>query len=238
MKKIDNFKIKFFADGADLKDFRKLSKNRLVSGFTTNPSLMRKSGIKNYLSFAKKVLKLIRVKPVSFEIFADDIKEIEKQALKISKLGKNVFVKIPIINTKKKSNAKLIAKLNKQGVKINVTAVFTLKQTTSLFKLISGKTEIIISVFAGRIADTGLDAQFEMKKHLVKCKTKRNIKILWASVREVYNLVEAENIGCHIITVPPSILSKTKNFNKNLENYSQETVKMFFDDAKKSGYSL
>ena len=238
MKKIDNFKIKFFADGADLKDFRKLSKNRLVSGFTTNPSLMRKSGIKNYLSFAKKVLKLIRVKPVSFEIFADDIKEIEKQALKISKLGKNVFVKITIINTKKKSNAKLIAKLNKQGVKINVTAVFTLKQTTSLFKLISGKTEIIISVFAGRIADTGLDAQFEMKKHLVKCKTKRNIKILWASVREVYNLVEAENIGCHIITVPPSILSKTKNFNKNLENYSQETVKMFFDDAKKSGYSL
>ena len=238
MKKIDNFKIKFFADGADLKDFRKLSKNRLVSGFTTNPSLMRKSGIKNYLSFAKKVLKLIRVKPVSFEIFADDIKEIEKQALKISKLGKNVFVKIPIINTKKKSNAKLIAKLNKQGVKINVTAVFTLKQTTSLFKLISGKTEIIISVFAGRIADTGLDAQFEMKKHLVKCKTKRNIKILWASVREVYNLVEADNIGCHIITVPPSILSKTKNFNKNLENYSQETVKMFFDDAKKSGYSL
>lgn len=238
MKKIEKFKIKFFADGADLKDFIKLSKNKLVSGFTTNPSLMRKSGVKNYLSFAKKVLKIIRKKPVSFEIFADDIDQIEKQALKISKLGENVFVKIPIINTKKKSNVALIADLNRKGVKINVTAIFTTNQTISLFKKIKGKTEIIFSVFAGRIADTGVNAQLEMKKHIKNCKGKKNIKILWASVREVYNLVEAENIGCHIITVPPSILSKTKNFNKNLEDYSQETVKMFFDDAKKSGYSL
>lgn len=238
MKKIDNFKIKIFADGADLKDFKKLSKNKLVSGFTTNPSLMRKSGITNYLSFAKKVLKIIKIKPVSFEIFADDIEEIEKQALKISKLGKNVFVKIPIINTKKKTNAKLIAKLNGQGIKVNVTAIFTLEQTKSLFKLLNKKTEIILSVFAGRIADTGINAKLEMKKHIKTCKSKKNVKILWASVREVYNLVEAEKIGCHIITVPPSILSKTKNFNKNLENYSQETVQMFFDDAKKSGYSI
>ena len=238
MKKIHKFKIKFFADGADINDFRKLAKNKLVNGFTTNPSLMRKSGVKNYLSFAKRVLKIVKEKPVSFEIFADETKEIEKQAIKISKLGKNVYVKIPIINTKKKSNAKLIAKLNKQGIKINVTAIFTLNQTASLFKLLNRETDIILSVFAGRIADTGINAQLEMKKHLNKCKQKKNVKIIWASVRELYNLVEAEKIGCHIITVPPSILKKTKNFNKNLADYSQETVQMFFDDAKQSGYSI
>ena len=238
MINLKNFNLSIFADGADLKDFKKLSKNKLVKGFTTNPSLMRASGVKNYLNFSKKVLKIVKTKPVSFEIFADDINEIEKQALIISKLGKNVFVKIPIINTKNESNVDLISKLNKQGIKINVTAIFTLKQTKSLIEKLNGKTEIIFSIFAGRIADSGINAKTEMKKHISLSSKKRNIKILWASVREVYNLIEAEEVKCHIITVPPSILNKTKNFNKNLEKYSQETVQMFFEDARKSGYSL
>ena len=238
MINLKKFKLSIYADGADLRDFKLLSKNSLVKGFTTNPSLMRSSGVKDYLGFAKKVLKIIKKKPVSFEIFADDIDQIERQAIEISKLGKNVYVKIPIINTKNKSNIDLISKLNNKGIKINVTAIFTQKQTSSLIKKIGNKTEIIFSVFAGRIADTGVNPKLEIKKHVEICKKRRNAKVLWASVREVYNLIEAEEAKCSIITVPPSILKKTKNFNKNLEKFSQETVQMFFDDAKKSGYLL
>ncbi len=238
MINLNKFKSSIYVDGANIKDFKDLSKNTLIKGFTTNPSLMRSSGVLNYLKFAKQVLKIVKRKPVSFEIFADDANNIMSQALKIKELGKNVFVKIPIITTNNKSNADLIVKLNRMGIKINVTAIFTLNQSLPLIKKLDKKTEIILSIFAGRIADTGVNPKAEIKKHISACKKKKNIKILWASVREVYNIIEAEEVKCHIVTVPPNILKKTKNFNKSLEKYSQETVKNFYDDAKKSGYSL
>ena len=238
MINLNKFKSSIYVDGANIKDFKDLSKNTLIKGFTTNPSLMRSSGVLNYLKFAKQVLKIVKRKPVSFEIFADDANNIMSQALKIKELGENVFVKIPIITTNNKSNADLIVKLNRMGIKINVTAIFTLNQSLPLIKKLDKKTEIILSIFAGRIADTGVNPKAEIKKHISACKKKKNIKILWASVREVYNIIEAEEVKCHIVTVPTSILKKTKNFNKSLEKYSQETVKNFYDDAKKSGYSL
>ena len=232
------FKVEYYADGANIKDIKIGNKNKKIKGFTTNPSLMKLSGIKNYKKFAKEILKIVKIKPVSFEIFADEAHEIEAQARIISSWGKNVFVKIPIINTKGISNAKLIGKLNKENIKLNVTAVFLPKQSVDVVKYIGKKTDIIISVFAGRIADSGRDPVIELKKHINLAKNFKNIKILWASVREPLNLIQAQNIGCHIITVPQEILRKTKNFNKDLFKYSKETVKMFYDDAKKSGFSL
>jgi transaldolase len=232
------FKIEYYADGANIKNIKIGNKNNKIKGFTTNPSLMKLSGIKNYKKFAKEILKIVKIKPVSFEIFADEAHEIEAQARIISSWGKNVFVKIPIINTKGISNAKLIGKLNKENIKLNVTAVFLPKQSVDVVKYIGKKTDIIISVFAGRIADSGRDPVIELKKHINLAKNFKNIKILWASVREPLNLIQAQNIGCHIITVPQEILKKTKNFNKDLFKYSKETVKMFYDDAKKSGFSL
>jgi len=238
MIKKNKLKIKIFSDGADLADFKALKKNKLVKGFTTNPSLMKKSGIKNYKEFSVRVLKLIKSKPVSFEIFGDDLDSIEKQSRIITSWAKNVYVKIPIINTKNKFNTSLIGKLNKEGIKINVTAVFTVKQTKKLLKKIGKKTSLIISIFAGRIADTGIDAESEVKKHIKLCKKYKNVEILWASVREPYNIIQAEKCSCHIITVPPSILKKINLFNKNLNSYSIETVKSFYEDAKLSGYSI
>ena len=238
MIKINKLKLKIFADGADLRDFKSLKKNNLVKGFTTNPSLMRKSGVNDYKKFSNKVLNLIKKKPVSFEIFGDDLDSIEYQSRIISSWGKNVYVKIPIVNTKNNLNTSLIGKLNKEGIKINVTAVFTLHQTRKLIKKIGKKTNLIISVFAGRIADTGIDAEKEIKKHVKLCKKFKNVEILWASVREPYNLIQAEKSKCHIITVPPTILKKFKLFNKNLNLYSIETVKSFYEDAQMSGYSI
>lgn len=238
VRKIENLKIQFYVDGAYIKDIIAGNKNRQIKGFTTNPSLMKAAGIKNYTSFAKEILSIVKTKPVSFEIFADNTQDIEEQARIISSWGKNVFVKIPIINTQGLSNAKLIGKLNNENIKINVTAVFLTKQTKEVLKYINKKTEIILSVFAGRIADTGRDPALEIKKHIDISRNHKNLKILWASVREPLNLIQAENIGCHIITVPQNILDKAKNFNKDLFEYSKETVKMFYDDAKKSGFSL
>lgn len=232
------FRVEYYADGANIKDIKIGNKNNKIKGFTTNPSLMKSSGIKNYKKFAKEILKIVKIKPVSFEIFADEAHEIEAQARIISSWGKNVFVKIPIINTKGVSNAKLIGKLNNENIRLNVTAVFLPKQSLDVVKYIGKKTDIIISVFAGRIADTGRDPVIELKKHINLTKNFKNIKILWASVREPLNLIQAQTIGCHIITVPQEILRKTKNFNKDLFKYSKETVKMFYDDAKKSGFSL
>jgi transaldolase len=231
-------RVEYYADGANIKDIKIGNKNNKIKGFTTNPSLMKSSGIKNYKKFAKEILKIVKIKPVSFEIFADEAHEIEAQARIISSWGKNVFVKIPIINTKGVSNAKLIGKLNNENIRLNVTAVFLPKQSQDVVKYIGKKTDIIISVFAGRIADTGRDPVIELKKHINLTKNFKNIKILWASVREPLNLIQAQTIGCHIITVPQEILRKTKNFNKDLFKYSKETVKMFYDDAKKSGFSL
>jgi len=238
MIKVNNFKIDIYLDGANISDFKKYKNNKLIKGFTTNPSLMRKAGIENYEKFCKKSLQIIKQKPISFEIFADEIDEIEKQAEKITNWGKNVFVKIPVINTKNKLNTDLISRLNRDGIKINVTAVFTLQQTKSILKKIGKITPLIISVFLGRIADTGLDPSKEVAKHLKIVKNYPNVKILWASVRQSFNLIEAERSKCDIITVPPEILKKLNLFNKNLNLYSIDTVKMFYKDAKKSKYEI
>ena len=238
MINISKTKIEIYADGADLDDFKALKKLNYIRGYTTNPSLMRKAGVKNYKSFAQKVISIVKNKPISFEIFKDTIEEIEDQAKEISKWGKNVYVKIPVMNTKNIPNYQLIGKLNKSGVKINVTAIFTINQTKQIMKHIGNKTPIIFSIFCGRIADTGIDPVLEIKKHLKIGRKFKNIKFLWASVREPFNIVQAERANCHIITVPNDILKKTKNFNKNLNLFSQETVQMFFNDAKKSNYKI
>jgi len=238
MIKIKNFKIHIYLDGANILDFKKYKNNKLIKGFTTNPTLMRKAGINNYEKFCKQSLKIIKHKPISFEIFADEINQIKKQAEIITKWGKNVYVKIPVINTKNFNNAGLIGDLNKQGVKINVTAVFTIEQTKQILKKVGKKTQIIISVFSGRIADTGLDPKIEISKHIKLAKKFPNVRILWASVRQSYNLIEAEKSKCNIITVPPEILEKLITFNKDLNQFSIETVKMFYLDAKKSKYNI
>ncbi len=238
MKKIDKLKIEVYADGAELLSFKKLKKLGYIKGYTTNPSLMRKAGVKDYKIFAKKVINIIKPKPISFEIFEDSFKKIEKQAKIISKWGKNVYVKIPVINTKKVLNSKLIGNLNKNGIKLNVTAIFTIDQTKNIIKYIGKKTPIILSVFCGRIADTGIDPEKEIKKHLKITKKFKNVKILWASVREPFNIIQAERAKCHIITIPPNIINKTSTFGKKLDLYSKETVIDFFNDAKNAGYKI
>jgi len=238
MKKIDKLKIEIYADGAELLSFKKLKKLGYIKGYTTNPSLMRKAGVKNYKIFAKKVIEIVKPKPISFEIFEDTSKKIEEQANKISKWGENVYVKIPVINTKKNFNSKLIGKLNKNGIKLNVTAIFTIDQTKNIIKYIGKKTPIILSVFLGRVADTGIDPEKEIIKHLKMTKKFKNVKLLWASVREPFNIIQAERSKCHIITIPPNIIEKTKVFGKKLDLYSQETVKDFYNDAKNVGYKI
>jgi transaldolase len=238
MKKIDKLKIEIYADGAELLSFKKLKKLGYIKGYTTNPSLMRKAGVKHYKIFAKKVIEIVKPKPISFEIFEDTSKKIEEQANKISKWGENVYVKIPVINTKKIFNSKLIGKLNKNGIKLNVTAIFTIDQTKNIIKYIGKKTPIILSVFLGRVADTGIDPEKEIIKHLKITKKFKNVKLLWASVREPFNIIQAERSKCHIITIPPNIIEKTKVFGKKLDLYSQETVKEFYNDAKNVGYKI
>jgi len=238
MKKIDKLKIEIYADGAELLSFKKLKKLGYIKGYTTNPSLMRKAGVKHYKIFAKKVIEIVKPKPISFEIFEDTSKKIEEQANKISKWGENVYVKIPVINTKKIFNSKLIGKLNKNGIKLNVTAIFTIDQTKNIIKYIGKKTPIILSVFFGRVADTGIDPEKEIIKHLKITKKFKNVKLLWASVREPFNIIQAERSKCHIITIPPNIIKKTEVFGKNLDLYSQETVKEFYNDAKNVGYKI
>jgi transaldolase len=240
MHKFNKFKIQIYSDGAKISDFYDLRLKKYIKGFTTNPSLMKQAGVNNYKRFSMKVLNLVKKKPVSLEIFADNTNEIEEQAKQITSWGKNVYVKIPIINTKNQLNSKLIGHLNSQKIKINVTAVFTISQTRSLLKRLnkSSKTPLILSVFAGRIADTGVDPVKEIKTHIKICKKFKFIKILWASVREPFNLIQAEESKCHIITIPPSILKKFSSLNKNLNNFSIETVKSFYEDAKKLNYNL
>lgn len=238
MVNIKKFKIKLFADGANIKDIKKLNKNSLIKGFTTNPSLMRKSGIHNYEKFSKQVINIVKPKSISLEVFADDFKNMEKQAEKISKWGKNVYVKIPIQNSKGKSSAPLIKSLNSKDILLNVTAVFTLAQVKLILKNINKKTPVIISIFSGRIADTGVDPEHIIKESIKLSKKFSNVQILWASPREVFNIIQAEKLGTHILTATPDILSKIKNFNKNLNTFSIETVKMFYKDALKSKFKI
>ena len=229
-----NIKINIFADGADIKSIKELNKNPLIKGFTTNPTLMRQSGIKNYLEFAKNIAKVIKKKPISLEVFSDKIQEMEKQALILSKISNNFNVKIPITNSKSLSTAKLISKLSLNGVVCNVTAIFTFNQVKNVMKLLPKDTKIILSIFAGRIADSGKDPEELLKKVKKYLKDYKNVKLLWASTREVFNIFQAARSGCDIITVPYGILSKLNHVGKNQTLFSLETVKMFKDDAKKS----
>ena len=190
----------------NLKLLKSLIKKKIVKGFTTNPSLMRKEGAKDYKSYSKKILNICKNKPVSLEVFADEYSEIKKQAIEINKWGKNIFVKIPIVNSKGKFMGNVISDLNRKNIKLNITAVYTARQTKKILKKINKKTKVIISIFAGRSADTGKDPVPEFKKSISLAKNYKNVEILWASVREPYNYLQSKQLGCHIITVPPSII--------------------------------
>jgi len=229
---------KIFCDIAEINQIKKFNKKKIVKGFTTNPSLMRKAGAKDYKSYAKKILKVCPNKPVSLEVFADDYINMKKQALKINKLGKNVYVKIPITNSKGFFTGKVIKELNNQDIKLNITAVYSASQTKKILKSINKKTKVIISIFAGRAGDTGKDPVPEFKKSIIFSKRFKNVEILWASVREPYNLLQAKQLGCHIITVPPSIIEKIEKFGKSFDQLTKETVKNFLSDSKKSRFKI
>ena len=231
-------KTKIFCDIADLKFIKKFEKKKIVQGFTTNPSLMRKAGAENYQLYSKKILNICKKKPVSLEVFADDLKSMIKQGLSINSWGKNVFVKVPIVNTKNKFTGKVIKKLNNQNIKLNITAVYTAEQTKKILKFINKRTKVIISIFAGRAGDAGKDPIPELKKSLKLAKNYKNVEILWASVREPYNYLQAKELGCHIITIPPSIIEKIDNFGKTYKELTVETVKGFLNDSKKSKFII
>ena len=230
--------IKVFCDIADLSNIKKFNRNKFVKGFTTNPSLMRKAGAKDYKSYSKQILKVCNKKPISFEVFADNLKLMIEQGVKINKWGKNVYVKVPVINSKKKFTGKVIKELNGRNIKLNITAVYTAKQTANILKVINKKTKVIISIFAGRAADTGKDPVPEFIKSIRIAKNFKNVQILWASVREPYNYIQAKQLGCHIITIPPPIIEKIQKFGKSFDQLTQETVKNFLIDSKKSKFKL
>lgn len=234
---IKKLNIKIYADGADFKSIKKLANNDLISGFTTNPTLMRKSGVTDYKKFALNVLKVVEKKPISFEIFADEFDQMYNQAITISKWSENVNVKIPITNTKGQSSIDLIRDLSKLGVKLNITAVFTMKQIEDLSDALNLNTYSIVSVFAGRIADTGVDP-IPMMKQAKSILNKSNIDLLWASPREILNIFQAEECGTDIITLTIDMLNKLENIGKSLNEFSLETVQMFYNDAKLSSYKL
>ena len=229
---------KIFCDIADLNLIRKFNKKKIVKGFTTNPSLMRKAGAKDYQKYSKKILKTCNNKPISFEVFGDTYESMMDQALKINNWGKNVFVKVPVINSKGFFTGKIIKELNKKNIKINITAVYTSKQTRQILKLINKKTKVIISIFAGRAADTGTDPIPEIKKSIRMARKFKNVEILWASVREPYNYLQSKQLGCHIITIPPPIIEKIEKFGKSFNQLTKETVKAFLIDSKKSKFRI
>ncbi len=229
---------KIFCDIADIKQIKKFNKKSIVKGFTTNPSLMRKAGAKNYKIYCKNILKICKKKPISFEVFADDYKNMLDQAYKLNSLGKNVYVKIPVCNSKGKFSGKIMNKLNKENIKLNITAVYNSAQTLKILKNINKKTKVIISIFAGRAGDTGKDPVPEFKRSLKFAKKYKNVEILWASVREPYNYIQAKQLKCHLITVPPAIIEKIEKFGKTFKNLTIETVKTFLADSKKSNFKI
>jgi len=230
--------IKLFADGADKAGMLEMYHNPRIDGFTTNPTLMRKAGISNYETFAKEILKAIQDKPLSFEVFADDLNEMERQALEIKTWGSNVYVKIPVMNTQRVSTAPLIQRLTQAGVQLNITAILTLEQVHEVADALRGGASAFVSVFAGRIADTGRDPIPLMQSALELLQPNSAAELLWASPREVLNVYQAEAIGCHIITATNDLLKKLSLKDKDLTDYSQETVQMFYSDAQSAGYKL
>ncbi|WP_440935888.1 transaldolase family protein [Candidatus Pelagibacter sp.] len=230
--------IKVFCDIADLYNIKKFNNINFVKGFTTNPSLMRKAGAKDYESYSKQILKICKKKPISFEVFADDPRSMIEQGLKINNWGKNVYVKVPVINSKKLFMGKVIKELNNRNIKLNITAVYTAKQTAKILKMINKKTKVIISIFAGRAADAGKDPVPEFSKSIRIAKSFKNVEILWASVREPYNYIQARQLRCHIITIPPFIIEKIQKFGKTFDQLTQETVKNFLIDSRKSKFKI
>ena len=228
---------KVFCDIADINLIKKFTKKKIVKGFTTNPSLIRKAGAKNYSKYCKDILKITK-KPISFEVFADDYKNILKQALKIKEWGSQIYVKIPVKNSKGLFLGKVINQLNGSNIKLNITAVYSAKQTSQILKMINKKTKLIISIFAGRMADTGKDPIPEIEKSIKLAKKYKNVEILWASVREPYNYLQAKQTGCQIITVPPAIIEKIENFGKTFDQLTKDTVKAFLEDSKKSKFKI
>jgi transaldolase len=238
VKRLADLKIKLFADGADKDQILKSRANPFIRGFTTNPTLMRAAGVREYESFARGVLDAVHDRPISFEVFADDFKEMERQARKIAAWGENVFVKIPITNTKGQSALDLVRALADSGIKVNVTAVLTLNQVHAAAAALAGGPASFLSVFAGRIADTGRDPVPLVVESAQAIAQQPNIELIWASPRELLNIFQAESAGCHVITVPDNILSKLDLIGKDLDAFSLETVRMFHSDAMKSGYEL
>ncbi len=236
--KYNDLKIKIFADGADLNGMLDAYNKGIVKGFTTNPSLMKKAGITDYKEFAKEVLAKIKDMPVSFEVFSDDLETMEKEAEVLGNLGENVYIKIPVTNTKGESTAPLIKKLSEKGYHLNVTAIFTIDQVKEVVGALKSGVDNIVSVFAGRIADTGEDPVKIMEEASKICKTKEGVELLWASCREFYSIVEADKCGCEIITVTNDILKKMPNMGKDLKEYSIETVRGFYKDASSLGFSI
>jgi transaldolase len=238
MKTMNDLRIKIFADGADEKGIAELAANPMIKGYTTNPTLMRAAGVSDYEAFAHRVLKVVTEAPISFEVFADEWDEMERQARKITTWGKNVFVKIPITNTKGDSAARLMHRLALDGIRLNITGMLTVEQVRTSAACLANGPECIISVFAGRIADTGVDPIPLMCEALEVMRPHPNLELLWASPRELLNIVQADAIGCHIITVTHELLKKLPILGKDLEEYSLDTVKMFHRDAQAAGFAL
>ena len=235
---MNKIKTKIYCDIAELKLIKKFNKKAIVKGFTTNPSLMKKAGAKDYKSYSKKILKICPNKPVSLEVFADDYQNMRDQALKINTWGKNVYVKIPVTNSKGVFMGKIIKELNNMNIKLNITAIYNFKQTEKILKLINKKSKVIISIFAGRAGDTGKDPVPEFKKSITLAKKFKNVEILWASVREPYNYIQAKQLGCDIITIPPEMIEKIEKFGKSFDQLTKETVKAFYKDAQSAGFEI
>lgn len=235
---LKEMKIKIFSDGADIDSIIDTYQKGIAKGFTTNPTLMAKAGITNYIAFAKEVLKVVTDLPVSFEVFSDEFDEMRYQAHKINELAPNVYVKIPVTNTKRQSAAPLIKELHNEGIKLNITAILSLRQVREVYEALNPDVSAFVSVFAGRVADTGRDPLPLMKQSLELIRPKPKAELLWASPREVFNLMQAELMGCHIITITPDLLAKASKFGMDLEDLSLDTVKMFYNDATKSGFKI
>lgn len=237
-KKLKNLKIKIFADGANLQEFERLNKISYIKGFTTNPSLLKKNKIKNYKEFSIKLLSKIKRKPISFEVFSDNLSDMEVEAKDIASWGKNVYVKLPFSNTKGKKTLPIIKKLVKKNIPLNITAIFTLEQVKNILKGVPKNANMILSIFSGRIADTGVNPAVLVRRVIYLASKYKNIKILWASTREIFNIFEADKLSCHIITVPTDLIKKFYLIGKNLNNYSIETVKDFYNDSKSTKYKI
>tara|TARA_Y100000816_G_scaffold40889_1_gene25686 strand:+ start:625 stop:1323 length:699 start_codon:yes stop_codon:yes gene_type:complete len=231
-------KTKIYCDIAEINQIKKFNKKKIVKGFTTNPSLMRKAGAKDYKEYSKKILKICKKKPVSLEVFGDKFHEMIDQGLKISKWGKNVYVKIPVVNSKGKFTGKVIKELNSRKIKLNITAVYNSAQTKKILSVIDKKTRVIISIFVGRAADVGKDPIPEINKSILISKKFNNVEILWASVREPYNFIQARKLGCSIITIPPLMIEKIEKFGKSFKALTIDTVKAFLIDSKKSKFKI